>query len=780
MSYKLPAVSCFLVLANTFALSVAEEIRFNRDVRPILTQHCLACHGADEEAREADLRLDEREVAIEIAIQPGVPEESELIRRIFSTDPDESMPPVGHTTLTDREKTVLRQWIAQGAEYESHWAFLTPSMPQIPVAQPPFDAWPHNAIDNFVLRRLTDNDLSPAAMADRYTLIRRLYLDLIGLPPTTEEVHVFVNDDSQEAYEQLVDRLLASEHFGEHWARVWLDLARYADTKGYEKDNHRTIWKYRDWVIAAYNHDMPYHRFTLEQLAGDLVTDATDDQLIATAFHRNTMTNDEGGTDNEEFRTIAVKDRVDTTVQVWMGLTMGCAKCHSHKYDPISQDEYYQFYAFFNQTEDADRSDEEPKLRSPSEDQQALIAKLTSDVAATKERKASLESDVAGFETTAAELKELEKKLAEAKRAVTTTPIMRELAAEKRRTTHVHIRGNFLELGQEVNPATPAAFGEFPPSAPLDRRGVAAWITQAQNPLAARVAVNRVWARFFGVGLVETEEDFGSQGALPSHPELLDWLALTFHDELDGSHKRLCKLIVMSSTYRQSSVNDGSAADKDPNNRLLSRSPRFRLAAETVRDQALVAAGLLTRDVGGPSVMPPQPDGIWKATYSSAKWKTAMGRDRYRRGLYTYWRRTSPYPSMLTFDAGSREVCLVRRIRTNIPLQALITLNDPVFVESAGALAKAVLDSKLSLNSQRIAYAFQRVLVRPPSEEEAHRLVALLEEARAEFTRDSGSAAALLETARVQVGDGYDQEELAAWIMLANVLLNLDETLMRN
>lgn len=746
----------------------AEPLRYNQDVRPILVEHCFGCHGRDEEAREAELRLDQFSASVEAhAIVPGKPDESELIRRIFSDDADAAMPPAGHAPLNDQQKQILRDWIQQGAEYESHWAFLPIEKPAVPGIPTKLVTWPRNDIDYFVAARLVDAQLSPSAEATTHALIRRLYLDLTGLPPTPAEVKAFLADESEKAYENLVDRLLASQHFGEHWARMWLDLARYADTKGYEKDNHRDMWRYRDWVIQAYNDDLPYDEFTQLQLGGDLLSEPSTDQILATAFHRNTMTNDEGGTDNEEFRTIAVKDRVDTTVQVWMGLTMGCAKCHSHKYDPISQNDYYRFYAFFNQTEDADRGDESPKIKSPTALEQQQIAKLKEKIDATED---------------ADQLDALKQELAAMDKAAVSTPIMRELPEDKQRTTQVHIRGNFLDPGEEVTAAVPESFGTWKPDFANNRLGVAEWLTQQENPLTARVAVNRVWARLFGIGLVETEEDFGTQGAYPSHPELLDYLANKFQHSFHGSHKKLCKFIVTSATYRQSSHVTAAARKSDPRNRLLSHAPRFRLPGETIRDQALVAAGLLTREVGGPSVMPPQPDGVWKTTYSSAKWRNATGKNRYRRGLYTYWRRTSPYPSMLTFDAGSREVCQVRRIRTNIPLQALVTMNDPVFVEASAALAKSVLQAEGD-DDERLSLAFQRVLVREPAKAELNRLKQVVGEAKQEYLEDPAAASELLEAGRVHIGGlaaGLSEIDLAAWTMVANVLLNLDETLMRN
>jgi hypothetical protein len=493
------------------------------------------------------------------------------------------------------------------------------------------------------------------------------------------------------------------------------------------------------------NDDQPYDAFTTEQLAGDLLPGADSDQLLATAFHRNTMTNDEGGTDNEEFRVLAVKDRVDTTVQVWMGLTMGCAKCHSHKYDPITQREYYQFLAYFNQTEDADRPDDAPRAATPD-----------------RLRGAALDASTASGDK------------------VPQTPVMRELPADRRRVTHVHERGNFLQPGEVVEPAVPDAFGALPEAAPANRLAVAQWLLAADNPLTARVAVNRIWARLFGVGLVETEEDFGRQGAAPSHPELLDWLAVDFRETQKWSFKGLCRRIVLSATYRQQPRPEAAAAELDPGNRLLARGARFRLPAEVIRDQALAASGLLSSRMRGPSVMPPQPPGIWRTTYSQLQWKAGEGEDRYRRGLYTYWRRTSPYPSMLTFDAGSREVCVVRRVRTNTPLQALVTMNDPVFVEAAGALAARVLEGSESHTAARAVRAFRLILVRPPTAAEVARIVTLSEQAHSHFQEAPEAATELIEASRTAPPPDIRPAELAAWILVANTLLNLDETLMRN
>ncbi len=770
---KTPSSSFPFCLALTIGAAFASiaraesKVDFNRDIRRILSRKCFACHGPDGKSRKGDLRLDTADGATADlggyrAVLPGQPDRSRLIDRIESDDPDEVMPPPDSGRgLSDDEKRLLREWIAEGAEYEIHWSFIPPRKGALPEVRQ--RDWPRHPLDHFVLARLEAVRLGPSPEADRYRLIRRVALDLTGLPPTPEQADSFVADKSDHAYEKVVDRLLRSEAFGEHWARMWLDLARYADTKGYEKDRHREIWRYRDWVIDAMNRDLPWDRFTTEQLAGDLLPDATTDQRLATAFHRNTMTNDEGGTDNEEFRVAAVKDRVDTTFQVWMGLTIGCAKCHEHKYDPLSQTDYYALYAFFNQTEDADRGDDAPTLATPTRAQAERIAEIEAEVRQLEER---LKKQQAGGD--AKKLEEQKKALAAARAAVPKTPVMRELSASKRRKTRIHQRGNFLNPGDAVEPAVPELLGPFPKDARRNRLGVARWLMQPENPLTARVTVNRVWARLFGIGIVETEEDFGTQGSVATHPKLLDWLAVDFREN-GWSLKKLIRTIVLSSTYRQSAVVTQEKLTADPDNRLLSRGSRFRLSAETVRDQSLAVSGLLTRQIGGPSVMPPQPAGIWKSTYNALKWKTATGPDRYRRALYTYWKRTSPYPAMITFDAGTGEVCQIRRVRTNTPLQALVTLNDPAFVEAAGALSQRMSSARTDVAGQ-IRHGFRLVLTRPPDQTEAGRLVMLYKTMKSGF--DEATAARLVKAAGLKQGD-------AALVAVANVLLNLDETLMR-
>lgn len=1160
-------------------------VDFNTQIRPIISSKCFACHGPDEGSRKAKLRLDVRSEAIKErdgvrAIVPGDPAASEVVRRITATDPDEVMPPpkTGHK-LAEAEIDLIKRWIAEGAPYAIHWAFVKPRRPALPAVKR--SSWPINPIDYFILAKLEAHGLAPAPPADRHTLIRRLSLDLTGLPPTPEEVQAFAFDTSPNAYERLVDRLLQSPAYGERWARLWLDLARYADSAGYGSDPLRkNIWPYRDWLIDALNRNLPFDQFTVEQLAGDLLPQPTTEQLMATAFHRNTMTNTEGGTDDEEFRVAAVKDRVNVTGQVWMGLTVGCAQCHSHKYDPITQREYYQLFAFFNQTEDNDQPDERPTLPLPTPEQQQqmdalqqAIAKLeqqrnqpppefdaelaawekqqasgidwrplrpesvrsaggatlqvredfsilatgpapeedtytlrvrvestnltafrlellpdetlpkggpgrgpegqallnefsvavrhastelpkarfirvelpgtarvlslaevqvfdgrenvaprgaatqsstagdaaagraidgntdgdfaagsttltrTEDhpwweldlgtdtpldeiaiwnrtdrglgtrlsdfkiVALDAERKTVWEKHVgpaplpvsyfpvpkeepvkltqasadfadkdrsvaraidgdtgrkngwsvneqpaqahaAAFEIDGQPLKEqgsllvfsltqrhgtnytlgrfrlsattqprpvrilpasltatlalaaeqrsdaqrreladyfrdfapcladVNARLKRLRRELddlrpVALPIMRELAADRRRETHLLHKGNYLDPGEAVVAGVPAAFHPWPEGAPTNRLGLALWLVSPENPLTARVAVNRLWAQLFGVGLVETEEDFGTQGALPTHPELLDWLAVEFMSPQAGESfhasnrsgplasaadaappldslnhaagsanasswdvKRLLKLIVMSATYRQSSRATPELLEQDPRNRLYARAPRRRLDAETLRDQALALSGLLCRKIGGPSVYPYQPEGLWRAAFNGERtWPTSEGADRYRRGIYTFWRRTIPYPSMATFDAPSRENCTVRRLPTNTPLQAFVTLNDPCFVEAAQALARRIAREGGVSVADKARYGLRLCLVRPPREDQVQTIVELYEQQRAHYATRQAEAKQLATDPLGPLPEDLNAVEAAAWTAVANVLLNLDGVL---
>lgn len=767
----------------------AAAVDFVRDVRPILSAHCYDCHGPD--SLEGGLRLSQRAMALaggdsgRSAIVPGKPEESRLWLAISGQGvPKLVMPPAdAGEPLTAAELETVRNWIAAGAPWpddadqrgaeNEHWAW------RAPVAAPPPSvartSWPRQPLDNFVLAELETEGLAPAAEADRYTLLRRVSLDLRGLPPTADEVHQFALDNRTDAYERLVERLLADPAYGERWARMWLDLARYADSKGYGSDPLRQIWRYRDWVIAAFNRNLPYDQFTAEQLAGDLLPGANEDQLLATAFHRNTMTNDEGGTDDEEFRVAAVKDRVDSTLQIWMGLTVGCAKCHSHKFDPVTQREYYQLFALLNQTADADRNDEEPRLRTVLPHQKAALDQLQRQIRALKLEWAlgRPTADKAALEE---RLTALKKQLEEAEKQVPTTPILRELPGDQRRKTHMMIKGNFLNPGPAVQPAVLAAFHPLPEAVQPDRLGLARWLTDPRNPLTARVAVNRFWAQLFGSGLVETEEDFGTQGQPPHHPQMLDWMALDFARDWDV--KRLLKQIVCSATYRQSSASRPDVQQRDPYNRLLARGPRQRLEAEMVRDQALAISGLLSRVQGGPSVYPPQPDGLWRAAFNGERtWPTSTGGDRYRRGLYTYWRRTVPYPSMATFDAPSREICTIRRIATNTPLQALVTLNDPVYVEIAKALGRRMWRDGGDTVEKQLTAGLEWSLGRPVTQAEVRPLLALYQLERENYLQRKDDAAKLATGQLGPLPDGAKLADLAALTVVSNVLLNLDGVL---
>lgn len=1121
----------------------AAKIDFNRDIKPILAKNCYACHGADDKKRSAALRLDERDAAVTprkkhpAAIVPGKADKSSLIERIESDDDAERMPPPETGSKLTKEQTeLLKRWINQGAEYQKHWSFVAPGKPIIPIVR---NTWAKQHLDHYILAELERQQLTPSPEADKYALLRRVSLDLRGLPPTLAEVEAFEKHTSANAYEKMVDKFLADPAYGERWARVWLDLARYADSAGYGSDPLRlNMWRYRDWVIEAFNKNMPYDQFTIEQLAGDLLANPTLDQKIATAFHRNTMTNTEGGTDREEFRVAAVKDRINTTMQVWMGLTMGCAQCHSHKYDPISHHEYYQGFAIFNQTADNDQPNETPTMPAPTlaqteknkkidgnivrirqwmeiptiqflyaqaawekqlvstgswqtlkpvtmssqaglsfdvdengvvevvakerpkqdsytlatsgfkkpitglqleslplpsskgaglaDDGNFVISKLnvfkrkqgakppsayfvrielpgkqrilslaevevfegTTNIARTgdtsqssedfrgqaaraidgntdgdffkaqtvthtlteenpwwevklsreatvdrivlwnrtggvekrldgaiiqlldvnhmpiwEQKLTELPNPMSEVETTgeripikqaladhsqtsfsvnalvqnmsptktgwavgphmqqphqatlifqqpidvkadeelvikldqkfhqphyllgrfrlsasddtklaeraglpAATLAILNKKhtvrskedtaalanyyrsiapgynaereaiaLQEKSRpTIAQLPVMAELPADKHRKTRVMVKGNFLDPSDAVEANTLKLFPVSISSKP-NRLDLARWLIHPDNPLTARVAVNRLWSQVFGGGLVESEEDFGTQGDIPSHPELLDYLAWHFQHELKWDTKAFLKELVTSATYRQSSKVTTEMLQKDPRNRWLSRGPRFRLEAEMVRDQALAIAGLLSRKVGGPSVFPKQPDGLWQAAFNGERtWMTSRGDEKYRRGLYTFWRRTIPYPSMAAFDAPSRELCQIKRIRSNTPVQAFVTLNDPVYIEAAQALARRLVKEGGSSVEDRLRFGLKLTLSRPADDRQVQTLKKLFEEELKRQSQSKDSAKRLATEPLGPLPDKVAEEEIAAWTVVANVLLNLD------
>jgi hypothetical protein len=1031
----------------TGSASTAQDsppIDFARDVQPILEGHCYECHGPKKS--RGRLRLDMRASALKgglsgPAVIPGDAEQSILVRRILGLDGEDRMP-FDKPPLPDAKIALVRTWIAQGAPWPDagpaapaatttdaapaaaeHWAYVAPRAPTPPAATR--SDWVRNPIDQFVLARLEKKGLQPSREASREALLRRVSLDLIGLPPTPAETDAFLVDSAPDAYERVVDRLLASPHYGERWARPWLDLARYADSNGYEKDNLRTMWKYRDWVIKALNDDMPFDRFTIEQLAGDMLPNATPDQLVASGFHRNTLLNQEGGIDVEEARWETLVDRVNTTATVWLGSTVACAQCHNHKYDPFSQRDYYRLMAFFDNVEysvfgkpGGDHWIQEPTLDLPTPEQESRRAALAAELKALNERltepnkeydarqqaweqamraidaawttlrpgkaeadaatltvredgsivasdkhpgvdqyrvesalpagtvtglrlealpdpslpkggpgrdhygnfvltgfsvqvippagepTALLFSDAAADDSTTVDIKDLLKKTApsrgddlppgwaiDATRDIERLPrqavfvpaspidvtpgsrlrvtmafsggnvgqaigrfrlsatsdpspmtavslpaktreilnvapserspdqertvrlqyraqateltavrdriaaierelhglgivsalVMKERSSYERPSTPFRERGAYLSPGDRVYAGTPSVLPPMTDSQMPNRLGLARWLVSPANPLAARVTANRAWEQFFGRGLVETSEDFGTQGAALTHPDLLDWLA-TDLVRLKWSQKSLHRLIVTSAAYRQDAQATPALLAKDPNNRLITRGPRFRIEAEMVRDVALAASGLLSDKIGGPSVFPGQPDGIWDNPYSSEKWATSEGEDRYRRGLYTFIRRTSPYPSFMTLDATSREFCTVRRVRTNTPLQALTLLNDEVFFEAARALADRVsreiqpprTGRNVSVIRARAALAFRLCTSRQPSEREIDLIVRGYERQLRHYRGRPAETTKVLGPG--SHGDGRDLAERAAWTLVANGLLNLDET----
>jgi len=817
--------------------AAAGAMDFERDIQPILARACLSCHCAAKQ--KAGLRLDHGVEALKggnsgPAFKPGDSAASRLIHAVAGTDADLTMPPDRKKALTADEVGKLRAWIDQGAKYPkgvitagdrpkvTHWSFQPIQRPAVPVVTP--RTWiQRSPIDHFIQAKLQAEKLAPNPEADRTTLVRRLSFDLTGLPTTPAEVDAALADKSDEWYATVVDRLLASPHYGERWGRHWLDLARYADSDGYEKDTGRPFaWRFRHWVINALNANVPFDQFTIEQLAGDLLPNATVDQKIATGFHRNTLTNKEGGVDQEQFRVEAVVDRVGTTGKVWLGLTVGCCQCHDHKYDPLSQREFYQFFAFFNSDSESDipapLPGEEETYQRKKADFDARKAKLDAARATYVQtelpaRQARLEHDLRPLarltppatgalelavppartdkqkQELAARYAKADKKLIELTKAVTahakSAPQLSKamtLAQGSARKTNVMIRGDFLRKGVEVQPGTPAflpplekAQGAPPLGLAASRLDLARWIVARDNPLTARVIANWVWLKYFGRGIVATPEDFGTQGEKPSHPELLDWLASELL-RLDWDLKAFHRTIVLSATYRQSSAHRPELAARDPLNVLLARQLRQRLEAEVLRDNALAASGLLARRVGGPSVRPPQPPGISDLTYAgSARWVDSAGPDRYRRGLYTWFQRTSPYPMLMTFDAPDSNVCVVRRERTNTPLQALTLLNDPVFVECAQALGRQLHEEQAGDVKERIRFAIRVSLGREPTPPETARLERLHTELLS-LAKSRPEEAVKLVGPRKPIGDAA---EAAAWVGLARAIMNLDEFVTR-
>jgi hypothetical protein len=1036
-------IFALVLTGEAAAANGADGVDYDRQIRPILSEKCFRCHGPDEAARQSGLRLDVRDDALkpaesgERAIVPGDLKASQLVARIGSNDPDEAMPPAEiNKPLTEREKDLLRRWIAEGAAYRQHWAFATPVRPQPPV--PREEAWAKNDIDCFVLARLEAEGLAPSPEADRTTLIRRVTLDLTGLPPTPEEVDAFVADTSPDAYEAVVDRLLASPHYGERMAVDWLDASRYADTHGYHIDSGRDMTRWREWVIEAFNGNKPFDDFTVEQLAGDLLPGATLDQKIASGFHRNHMINFEGGAIPEEYHAAYIIDRVNTTGTVWLGLTVGCAQCHDHKYDPISQREYYSLYAFFHNVPekglDGIAGNAAPFLQLPTPEQQAQANRAKSEIArlehtleapnedldhaqaewersfasagppewvpvtvrseegdervtsksgatvaylddqsvllsgenaatdvytvrfevdrpvvtglrlevlpdeslpgrgpgrsengnlvltdvgityeaprdgasesvSAKIRAATADYSQPDFEVAKAidddpksgwgiypamgkphsavfeledpirttgsplrvtatlgfgsawprhqagrfrlsyttseqlrpkeklpepvrkaldkivadrtdedrrelrkhyrsqvsdltrqaadEMKRLKEELDRLDAATPTAMVMEEMPTP--RDTFVLVRGEYDKKGQKVTAAVPSVLPPLPEGMPPNRLGLAQWLISPSHPLTSRVIVNRYWQMFFGTGLVKTAEDFGSQGEPPSHLELLDWLATEFvHGSADAGTgpwdvKNLVRLIVTSAAYKQSSAVSRELYARDPENRLLARGPRFRLQAEFIRDQALAASGLLSPRIGGASVAPYQPPGLWEELmsredgdrFSAQKYEQSHGEDLYRRTMYTFWKRTCPPPTLATFDAPDRETCTVRRARTNTPLQALVLLNDPTYVEASRKLAERILSEPDESIEARITLVFRLVLARQPREQEIDIVKEMLAEQLEKYRRDRGEAEKLLSVGESPWDQRFDAAELAAWAAIAGAILNLDETVTR-
>ena len=765
----------FLTLATALSIDLVEantrEINFNRDIRPILSEQCFQCHGPDAATRKGGLRLDTRDGATQnnngnSAINLINFAKSELLVRITSTDPDSKMPPAeSKKNLSKQQIQLLQQWIADGAEYDQHWAFKQPVRPPLPILSLKHKNWARNNIDYFVAEKQEEAVLTPSPESDRATLIRRVSLDLTGIPPTPKELESFISNKDPQAYEHTVDRLLESPHYGERWGRHWLDLARYADSDGYSHDAARSMWPYRDWVIKALNKDIPFDHFIIQQLAGDMLPNATLSQRIATGFHRNTQINTEGGVDREQFRIDSIYDRIATTGETMFGLTFGCAQCHDHKYDPISQVEYYRLFAFFNNAD-------EPRIEAPTDE--ILFQREITNAKINK-----LQSKLSGLKTKNINRKSLENELANLKKSQPKLPTTLVMAKRKQsRVTRRFIQGDFTRPGEEVQPGTPAILHAIPKQK-KDRLGFAQWVANQNNPLLARVAINRMWQHLFGKGIVETENDFGSQGSPPTHPKLLDWLSVEFMEN-GWSQKKILRLLVNSATYKQASLLD-KKIDKDPSNKWLARQNRLRLDAELVRDVALNASGLLSPKMGGPGVFPPQPEGCMDLGQHRKTWSPSNGEDRYRRAVYTYRWRNTPHPALKVFDAPDGLSACTRRLRSNTPLQALTMMNDPAFIELAMSLANRLMSEADSI-SKRIHLGFQLCVNRSPNSEELHLITKLVEQQFKEFSLDVSESKALVDQATMidqAPRKIHNEAEFSAWTMAARVLLNLDETITR-
>ena len=754
----------------------ASNVDFNRQIRPILSESCYQCHGPDQNKRKANLRLDRREDlfrstdGISIVV-PGKPDESELLERISSDDPELRMPPPkSGARLSTEQIAVLTRWVKEGAQWKGHWSYLPPA--RHPAPESKNDWLSTGPIDRFVHERIAAIGLEPSARADRRILVRRLTVDLTGLPPSPYEVEEFENDRSGNAYARLVDRLLASPHFGERMAIFWLDLVRYADTTGYHGDNHVDIYLFRDYVIRAFNANKPFDRFTLEQLAGDLLGSPTEEIRIASGYNRLLQTTQEGGAQAKEYMAKYTADRVRNVSTVWLGTTLGCAECHDHKYDPFTTREFYSLGAFFADVQETVIGVQQPTA-FPTAEQARVERTFENDITPLKALKKPTDAE-------RQKLAELEKRLAELRGRIHTTLVS---TRGEPRVMRVLPRGNWLnETGPVVLPNVPAALPALvpPATARATRLELAKWLISPTNPLPARVMVNRLWKVLFGRGLVATLDDFGSQGAPPSHPELLDWLAREFIDS-GWDVKAIVRTIVMSETYRQTSVGTDKTRQRDPANIWLARQSRFRLDAELVRDSALAVSGLLCDKIGGPSVKPYQPPGYWVfLNFPKRDWTSDKGNDQYRRGLYTYWQRTFLHPSLLAFDASTREECVVDRARSNTPLQALVLLNDPTYVESARMFAARMIREGGADARARIEWGFQQALSRAPRGPEVSVLVQLMQTHYDQYRADPSAARALLTTGLKPNPSDVDPVDLASWTSIARVILNLHETISRS
>jgi hypothetical protein len=838
-----------MFIASLTAIAVANDaavptkIDFNRDVRSILSDNCFVCHGPDPSHREAGLRLDLRDEAIDAAaIAPHAPDESSLIERVMSDDDDLQMPPAdSNKRLTDRQKEILKRWVEQGAEYQQHWAYEPPVKADIPAGE--------NAVDVLVQRQLKELGLEPAAEADRRTLIRRLYFDVLGLPPTPEEVDAFLNDSSPDAYHRLVERALQNPHYGERMAIPWLDVVRYADTIGYHSDTPRNVWPYRDWVIRSFNENKPFDRFTIEQVAGDLLPDADVQTRVGSAFNRLLLTTEEGGAQAKDYEARMVTDRVRAIGAAWLGQTTGCAQCHDHKFDPITMRDFYSLGAFFADIQEPILGRREEGMAIMTTEQETELARLDAELNQAKAHwelfstqldiaQQQWEADVVSYKVTLPELRKnadpkvsaAEKKkvqqvadaliksgadrTAQQRDAIRSYfrdsvnklfPEARETLAKAerdrnayhaslpkclvsvsgttKRTVRILPRGDWMdESGEVMKPALPHYLPQ--PSGTKDREltrlDLAQWLVTRDNPLTARTVMNRLWKQYFGLGLSRVLDDLGAQGEPPVNAELLDWLACEFMDS-GWDVKHMVRVIVTSHTYKQSSIPTAQGLESDPENRWLARQSAFRIDAELVRDFAMSVSGLLVPTIGGPSVKPYQPDGYWEnLNFPPRQYEADTGENQYRRGLYTWWQRSFLHPSMVAFDAPSREECAAERNLSNIPQQALVLLNDPTYVEAARSFAVRIVRDADGSPEQRIVWAWQQALQREPRAEEMKVARELWEKHLATYKQDAAAAEALLQVGLAPVPEGLDPVEVAAWTHVARVLLNLHEAITRS